>query len=339
MYVGGGNAYGIRHMALDVIDEQLAAPGARPARLAITLHPGGVVQVEIAGAIADVRPEDFLAAEPADGRETRFWSLPIAGALSEWLEAEAVHGGTRWAARLEAGVPAGAPVRRAGEGEPFFRVRFRPDRSIFHDATAGFLPLCSVVQEKAIFHPDATFRVADETNTPDGGGSGLRRDFRYPRGLLSYAEELGVDPHRRDPNTWRLTRSEGSERAEAVCFWPDSRKLTVHSFVNGRRSLDHGSHVRGFLRGVRAVVTNSTGEARDQLRGRWNLFRGMTVLLAVDVAEPAWEFATRTRLLHPGADDLVYRMVTEQLHARVAETLAAAAAAGTRPPSEQQRLG
>ena len=64
-------------------------------------------------------------------------------------------------------------------------IRYRPDATLFKscDMRAEFLPVCGRTRDLAAFHPHVRFTLDNEDD-------GQRRDFHYPAGLLSLAQEL-----------------------------------------------------------------------------------------------------------------------------------------------------
>jgi DNA gyrase/topoisomerase IV subunit B len=110
-----------------------------------------------------------------------------------------------------------------------------------------------------------------------------------------------------------MTGSAGGDRAEVVLFIRRFGLPVVQSFVNGRRSVGDGSHVGGFVRAITEIA--------DRAGEEWPVYRvagegplhGMTALVAVWVEAEDWTQAVKAQLLHPGAEELVYRVTMEKL--------------------------
>ena len=152
--------------------------------------------------------------------------------MSDPLEAELVRDGRRWSRSFAAGVPA-APLRVAATtAPPLVRIRYRPDPTLFKSPMrTEFLPVCGRTRDLAAFHPHVRFTIENEED-------GQRRDYHYPAGLLSLAQELeyqwwngfGGDAA---PRVWRCQMIDGSESAEAVFVRRPCGPPAIHSFVNG----------------------------------------------------------------------------------------------------------
>jgi DNA gyrase subunit B len=233
-----------------------------------------------------------------------FLSLAIVSAMSEWLDAEVVRDGHRWTQKFSAGVPLARASEERVDTPDCFRIRYRPDPAVFRDASVSFLSLAARVQEFAIFHPATRFRVEEE--------EGLRRDFHYPRGLLSYLDEVDYDSFF-GALCWHMEYSDGPARAEAVVHYRGFGRYAVFSYVNGRRTRDHGSHVEGFEQGFTQVVTPHVDGPLNLFRSHDPILSGMTVLLAVEVPDPSWRNSTKDCLDGEYPRELARRMVREKL--------------------------
>jgi DNA gyrase/topoisomerase IV subunit B len=319
MYIGGANSRGLRWMIDDIITEQLDAAGARPDRVRCTLGANGTLAVEVTGAVlvaiesADLEPDDCRYKQP--GPE-RFISLAIASAFSERLDAEFVRDGTRWTRAFAAGLPLGPlQVTKAAE-PPSLRVRFRPDPAFFPPGIDPcFLALCGRAREWAAFYPHVRFTIEDERD-------GQRRDFHYPDGLLSLAQEIehqwaGIGSAH--SSVWRCRASaEDGSIAEAVLIERAADGAVICSFVNGRRTPGGGSHVDGLRSGAAAAALppGDNSEPSHPFRYRYEYededpdpLAGLTVLLAVRLAEPQYGGGTKDRLEDDRARMLVSQMV------------------------------
>jgi DNA gyrase subunit B len=303
MYIGGANGRGLRHLIANVIAELVLAAGARVDQVTVSLLPDGLTQIECTGgALANVSPADFIT----ESATSPLISLAIIFAMSQRLEAEVIRAGKRWSQHFTAGVPDAPATHEPTDAHDLFRIRYRPDPAIFRDATVSFLSLAAQVQEFAIFHPSVRFRVEDH--------DGTRRDFHYPRSLLSYLEEV---EHQwfEYPGThcWHLEHSEGPARAEAIIHHRGFGHYAVHSFADGRRTLDGGTHVTGFEETFAAVASPHVNGPLNLFPSGHPILSGMTVLLAVDIPEPSYAYATKDCLDGTFPGELVRRMVTLKL--------------------------
>ena len=266
-----------------------------------------------------VEPEDFVADYVDYDPNTRLFSLAVACGFSDRLHAEVVRDGRRWSRTFVAGVPASPLEVTATTAPPHVRIRYRPDATLFKscDMRAEFLPVCGRTRDLAAFHPHVRFTLDNEDD-------GQRRDFHYPAGLLSLAQELeyqgwngfGFDGA---PRVWHCRLSEGSESAEAVFVRRPSGPVVIHSFVNGYRTQADGTHIDGLRAGVAAVAAAYPPDDHTNpftfmlLPGPRDPLGDLTVLLSVRLDRPEFRGSTRDVLIGERPHELVRRMVIEQL--------------------------
>ena len=317
MYIGGLNPRGLLRILDDVVTELLALPDTRPERVWCGLGADGTCTVELSGGpVGAVEAEDFETDAGDNPADERLFSLKIASAFGDPLTAEVVRDGRRWVRTFVAGLPAG-PLEVISTTAPAnLRIRYQPDPALFSSGMGGgYLTVCGRAREWAVFHPHVRFTVGHE-------GDGQRRDYHYPAGLLSLAQELEHQWWQWQwmnsvSNVWHCTMKQGTESAEVVFVHRPCGPGVVHAFVNGYRILGGGSHVEGLRGGVAAVAERFTGEdgisnplafgeGRDPLEG-------LTVLLAVRLDEPRWRYSTKDVLDHDGARELVRRTIIEML--------------------------
>ena len=328
MYVGGANAWGLRNVLADVVTELLAAPGSAPEHVRCTLEADGGYAVELrGGAMPVVEPVAFDADRADVAANDPLFGLAVASALSARLEAAVVGAdGSRWSRAFAAGVPDGpldvaaATSSSPPSSPPLVRIRYRPDTTLFPaDARAAFLPVSGRTRDRAAFHPRVRFTLDNEAD-------GQRRDYHYPDGLLSLAQELEYPRWmslggRGEPRVWRCRLSDGTEAAEAVFVRRLGGPLLVHSFVNGYRTAADGTHIDGLRDGVAAVAAaypadDSTNPFAFAAQLRDPLDE-LTVLLSVRLDEPHWQGSTKDVLEGNRPRDLVRRMLVEHLPGKI----------------------
>jgi DNA gyrase/topoisomerase IV subunit B len=315
LYIAGTNPRGLRTILDGVVTDLLAAPGARPERVRCTLGDDGTCCVELRGGVMPaVEPEAFVADHVEINPADPLLSLAIASGFSDPLHAEVVRDGRRWSRTFAAGTAAGPLEVVATTASPLVRIRYRPDAKLFDaNLRAGFLPVCGRTRDLAAFHPHVRFTIDNEQD-------GQRRDFHYPGGLLSLAQELEYtwwNWFDTAPRAWRCRLSEGTEAAEAVFIRRPCGPLVIHSFVNGYRTEPDGTHIDGLRAGVAEVA--ATFSADDPTNPFWFVpqrrdpLAELTVLLSVRLDRPQWRGSTRDVLDGDRPHELVRRMVTEQL--------------------------
>jgi DNA gyrase subunit B len=316
MYIGGASPKGLLCLLGDIITDLLARPGIRPERVWCRLGRDGTYTVALCGgAIGPVDPEEFETdADDLAPNDPRY-SLKVVSAFSDPLDAEVMRDGRRWGRRYAAGLPAGPLEAGPTDAPSSLHIRYRPDPAIFPVGTKLEYPaLCGRAREWAAFHPHVRFTVEQEDD-------GQRRDYHYPAGLLSLAQEIEHQwwqwPWRGGAsNVWRCQMTEGSEAAEAVFVHRPCGPAVIYSFVNGLRTSPEGSHVDGLRNNVAAVAANfgdddpanpfAFDDRRDPLAN-------LTVLLAVRLDNPQYLGSTKDVLGGDRPRDLIHRMIRTTL--------------------------
>ena len=317
MYIGGLNPRGLLSLLDDTVTDLLNRHGTNPERTVCRLGADGSYTIEFRGGSIDaVEPEAFETDAGEFGVNAPLVSIKILSAFSDPLDAEVVCGGSRWAGTFAAGVPAGPPELSATGALPLLRIHYQPDPALFPvGMRLDYLAVCGRAREWAAFRPHVRLTVEQEED-------GQRRDYHYPAGLLSLAQELEHrtwhDPWLRGvPQVWHCELTEGADSAEAVILCRPNGRAVVHSFVNGASTLEEGSHVDGLRSGVAEVAATARGDETTANPfahpDRRDPLANLTVLLAVRLENPRYQYSTRDVLGDDRARDLVRRMIVEAL--------------------------
>jgi DNA gyrase/topoisomerase IV subunit B len=317
MYIGGVNRWGLMNLLDEVVTSLVEWSDTCPERVWCKLAADGAHSVELrGGAIGPVEPEDLETDVGDFGINNPVDSMKVVSAFSNPLHAEVVRDGRQWTRTFAAGLPAGPLEVKATAAPSHLRIHYQPDRTLFPaEMRVEYLQVCGRAQEWAVFHPHVRFTIEQEDD-------GQRRDFHYPAGLLSLAQEVAHQWWERPwaggaSNVWRCAMKEGNEAAEAVFVHRPCGPATVHAFVNGARTSEEGSHTEGLRSGVAAVAA-SWDDADPETNpfycaDRRDPLANVTVLLAVQLDEPEWRYSTRDVLYHDRARDLVHRMILATL--------------------------
>jgi DNA gyrase/topoisomerase IV subunit B len=200
--------------------------------------------------------------------------------------------------------------------ETCIRLEFAPDQTLFEGkARADFHALCGRMQDIAICHPATLISVRDfKTDNI--------RHYRYDDGLLDYMHEVehALIGRFNDMHLYHLKHAHDAESAEAVIFTRGVGPFILHSFINGERCLDGGTHVAGFQRAWHDVLAAEDEPAEadpadvDAVDLGGDEFDGLTVLLSLKLTHVEWATSFfRHRVGGSGPEQLVNDMVKTQL--------------------------
>lgn len=313
VYIGGLNPRGRRLMITSIVEEILHLPDAEHPRITITFNPDGLIELTARGAAPDLPPQN-LVSHPGHtagfAPESNHASLVIAAALCDPLDVTITRAGRTWAQSFARGLAAG-PLHERATGQPSgAHLRLRPDPTLFHDTANDFPAFCGVLQSLALFHPTATFGVADPA-------ANLRRDYHYPRGPLDYLHELeptwAGDSYSR---CFTLDLSYGPDRLRAAILYRHVGPFAAHSFLNGQRLLS-GPHIDGFRQALAHLATQPNTHPNRHLQPGDDPAENITAVFALTLAEPNFKHSTKDCLTGDCPRDLAYRATVEQLPAQL----------------------
>lgn len=239
-------------------------------------------------------------------------------------------------------------VGRAKRGVTGTRVRYWADPQIFTpDARFSYEDLVSRARQTSFLIPGLRIAIRDERRVPGTPGEfGPHEEvFQHDGGISEFVEFLALDSAVTD--IWRFTgrgsftetvpvlgedgRSQLTDverecEVDIALRWGIGYETTIRSFVNIIATPKGGTHTTGFEQGLlrtfrkhladnarRFKVGNDKIEKDDALAG-------LTAVLTVRLAEPQFEGQTKEILGTPAVRQIVLKVVSDQLKARLQAT-------------------
>ena len=239
-------------------------------------------------------------------------------------------------------------VGRAKRGVTGTRVRYWADPQIFTpDARFSYEDLVSRARQTSFLIPGLRIAIRDERRVPGTPGEfGPHEEvFQHDGGISEFVEFLVHDSAVTD--IWRFTgrgsftetvpvlgedgRSQLTDverecEVDIALRWGIGYETTIRSFVNIIATPKGGTHTTGFEQGLlrtfrkhladnarRFKVGNDKIEKDDALAG-------LTAVLTVRLAEPQFEGQTKEILGTPAVRQIVLKVVSDQLKARLQAT-------------------
>ncbi|WP_455248231.1 DNA gyrase/topoisomerase IV subunit B [Rothia aeria] len=237
---------------------------------------------------------------------------------------------------------------RAKRGVTGTRVRYWADPQIFTpDARFSYEDLVSRARQTSFLIPGLRIAIRDERRVPGTPGEfGPHEEvFQHDGGISEFVEFLALDSAVTD--IWRFTgrgsftetvpvlgedgRSQLTDverecEVDIALRWGVGYETTIRSFVNIIATPKGGTHTTGFEQGLlrtfrkhladnarRFKVGNDKIEKDDALAG-------LTAVLTVRLAEPQFEGQTKEILGTPAVRQIVLKVVSDQLKARLQAT-------------------
>jgi len=234
-----------------------------------------------------------------------------------------------------------AVVGKAKRGATGTTIRYWSDRQIF-TSDAGFddTEIANRARQTAFLVPGLRITVRDLR-----GEQPLEEVFQYDGGISEFAEHLASDTSVTD--IWRIqghgkfteripvlaedgrSHMQDVERdceVDIALRWGIGYETTVRSFVNIIATPKGGTHLTGFeqalLKSLRKTVEANARRLKagsDKLE-KDDVLAGLTAVVTVRIAEPQFEGQTKEILGTPAARQIVSRVVSKELEARLGAT-------------------
>jgi DNA gyrase subunit B len=245
-------------------------------------------------------------------------------ALSSRLTATVSREGKVFRQIYEKGKPV-SPVEAIGESDKTgTTVTFKPDGSIFQTVDFNFEILTARLRELAFLNKGILLTIKDMRELVDDGNGGTARyeEFRSEQGLKEFVEYLDSNRERIIDRIIHITFDKAEVPVEIALQYNSSFSENVHSYVNNINTIEGGTHLAGFRRGLTRTLkkyaedSGATSKLKFDISGD-DFREGLTAIISVKVAEPQFEGQTKTKLgnseVMGSVDQAVSTMLTNYL--------------------------
>ena len=320
MYIGSTDWRGLHHLVWEILDNAVDEAMAGYANhIVVTLHTDGSVSVEDNGRGI---PVDVHAKTGKSALEVVFTKLHAGGkfdskaykvsgglhgvgvtvvnALSEWLVVDVWRDGKHYRMRFERGKVV-EPLRIIEEAtqKRGTRVQFKPDATIFETVKFDYDIIYDRLEELSYLNPKVKFVLVDEF-------TGDIKEFYSEEGIKELLLEIvgQAKPILSNvvyfKNTGHSPNGDATLEVEVSFQYVETDGETIYSFVNSIRTVDGGTHVSGFRRGlVRAI--NDLARREGVLKEKQSytvedVKEGLRAVISVKLPEPQFEGQTKGKL-------------------------------------------
>lgn len=223
-------------------------------------------------------------------------------ALSIHLEAIVKRGGKIHRQTFSKGVAQG-DIEIIGEtDETGTTITFKPDNEIFKQSTVyNYDTLASRLRELSFLNKGIRLNLTDKREKDEETGEFRREEFYSNEGLKEFVKYLDGT---REPLIESTIYFEGEREGipvEVAMQYNSSYSENVHSYVNNINTIEGGTHLTGFRRGLTNTLKKYAEESGMLSKLKFEIsgddFReGLTAVISVKVAEPQFEGQTKTKL-------------------------------------------
>ncbi|HPI68526.1 MAG TPA: DNA topoisomerase (ATP-hydrolyzing) subunit B [Bacteroidales bacterium] len=344
MYIGDIGVKGLHHLVYEVIDNSIdEALGGYCDKIDVIIHednsvtvtdngrgiPTGIMEKEKKSALEVVMTVLHAGGKFDKGSYKVSGGLHGVGvscvnALSANLSAVVMREGKIFRQDYQKGKPV-TEVRTDGETDKSGTViTFKPDDTIFQTLDFNFEILEARLRELAFLNKGITLSLTDKRELTENGNGGKPRykEFFSEQGLKEFVEYLDANRERIIEKAIHITHDKTDIPVEISLQYNNSFSENVYSYVNNIHTIEGGTHLAGFRRGLTRTLkkyaedSGATAKLKFDINGD-DFREGLTAVISVKVAEPQFEGQTKTKLgnseVMGAVDQAVSTMLTNYL--------------------------
>ncbi|MGL4955553.1 MAG: DNA topoisomerase (ATP-hydrolyzing) subunit B [Bacteroidales bacterium] len=181
-------------------------------------------------------------------------------------------------------------------------ITFKPDAEIFVQSTEyNYDILASRLRELAFLNKGIALTLSDKRIKDEETNEYKVERFFSEEGLKEFVTYLDANRHKLIEKPIYLETERNNVPVEVAILYNTDYSENVHSYVNNINTIEGGTHLSGFRRGLTTTL-KSFGEKNGyftKLKTEIDAsdFReGLTAVISVKVAEPQFEGQTKTKL-------------------------------------------
>jgi len=327
MYIGDIGSRGLHHLVYEVVDNSIdEALAGYCSNIDVVINEDNSMTISDNGRGI---PTDIMAKEGKSALEVVLTVLHAGGkfnkenykvsgglhgvgvscvnALSAVLIAEVHREGKIFRQEYHKGIPQG-PVEVVGVSDKTGTIiSFKPDAEIFTITTEyNYEILATRLRELAFLNKGVHLTITDKRETEETENNGIEKHYRSNRfysesGLLEFVSYLDGTREKLTDKPIYLETDKTGIPIELAMQYNTGFSENVHSYVNNINTIEGGTHLSGFRRGLTTTLKNYAEKNGMLAKLKFEIdpadFReGLTAVLSVKVAEPQFEGQTKTKL-------------------------------------------
>lgn len=351
MYIGDISEKGLHHLVYEVVDNSIDEALAGFAKhISVTINADNSITV-----IDDGRgiPVDMHEKEHKSALEVVLTVLHAGGkfdkgsykvsgglhgvgvscvnALSTYLRAEVHRNGKAYVQEYSCGKPT-TELKVIGESSHSgTSITFKPDSSIFTVTTYDYSTLANRLRDLAYLNAGIHLTLTDMRDV-DSDGNPRREEFFSSEGLSEFVKYIDSNKESLIEDVIHLDTERQGIPVEVALTYNNTYNENVYSFVNNINTIEGGTHLTGFRRGLTMTLkkyaedNNLLKNAKVEISSD-DFREGLTAVVSVKVMEPQFEGQTKTKLGNSEVIGAVQTAVSEALgtyleeHPRQAKTI------------------
>ena len=337
MYIGDISAKGLHHLVYEVVDNSIdEALAGYASSISVTINEDNSITVidDGRGIPVDMHPKEHKSALEvvltvlhAGGKFDK-GSYKVSGglhgvgvscvnALSTYLRAEVYRDGKIYMQEYSCGKPT-TGLNIIGEStHTGTRITFKPDASIFTVTVYDYQTLANRLRDLAFLNAGITLTLTDMRNI-DAEGNPHSETFYSKNGLSEFVKYIDASKEPLIDEVIHLNTERQGIPVEVALTYNSTYNENVYSFVNNINTIEGGTHLTGFRRGLTSTLKKYAEDNKMLEKVKVDInsddFReGLTAVISVKVMEPQFEGQTKTKLGNNEVIGAVQTAVSEAL--------------------------
>ncbi|MCM1162665.1 MAG: DNA topoisomerase (ATP-hydrolyzing) subunit B [Muribaculaceae bacterium] len=337
MYIGDISAKGLHHLVYEVVDNSIdEALAGYASHIDVTINEDNSITVvdNGRGIPVDMHEKEHKSALEvvltvlhAGGKFDK-GSYKVSGglhgvgvscvnALSTYLRAEVRRSGKIYMQEYSCGKPT-SELKVIGESDTTgTTVTFKPDASIFTVTEYDYNTLAVRLRDLAYLNAGITLTLTDMRDK-DADGNPRHEVFFSKEGLREFVEYIDSNKESLINDVIHLSTEKQGIPVEVALTYNNTFNENVHSFVNNINTIEGGTHLTGFRRGLTTTLKKYADDNKLLEKMKVEItgddFReGLTAVVSVKVLEPQFEGQTKTKLGNSEVAGAVSSAVSEAL--------------------------
>ncbi len=337
MYIGDTHVKGLHHLVSEVVDNSIDEALAGFCNdIQVTIHEDNSISVRDNGRGIPVDEHEKLHKSALEvvmtvlhaGGKFDKGSYKVSGglhgvgvscvnALSDYLRAEVYRDGKIYMQEYAYGKPT-SEVKVIGESSDHgTMVLFHPDAKIFQTTEYQFDILATRLRDLAYLNAGVHLSLCDLRNK-DEHGEPRCEQYYSETGLDEFVRYIDAAKEPLIKDVIHITSNKGGIPVEVAMTYNTSFNENIYSFVNNINTIEGGTHLTGFRRGLGATLKKYAEESKmlDKVKVEIkpeDFRQGITAVISVKVLEPQFEGQTKTKLGNTEAIGAVETSVREAL--------------------------
>ncbi len=338
MYIGDIGERGLHHLVYEVVDNSIdEALAGYCHNIDVCIHPDNSISVldDGRGIPTDIHEKEkrsalevVLTVLHAGGKFDK-GSYKVSGglhgvgvscvnALSKYLKVEVFRNGKHYMQEYQYGKP-NYPVKEVGTSDKHGTyVYFTPDDTIFDVTVYKYDTLVARLRELAYLNKGIHLSLKDLREYPEGE-TPPSNELYSEHGLkdfIAYLDSTNKEKLMEEPIY--MEGEKNGVPVEVAMQYNASYSENIHSYVNNINTIEGGTHLTGFRRGLTRTLKAYAEKAGMFAKLKFDIdasdFReGLTAVVSVKVAEPQFEGQTKTKLGNSEVESIVSQIVSEML--------------------------